>query len=57
MSAFKGLERDIIFLIVPDLQEFKEKHPERYEKFRRQLYVGASRAKFKLFVASYKIKK
>jgi hypothetical protein len=55
ISAFKGLERDIVFLVIPDPEDFKGKHPERYENFQKQIYVGASRAKFKLYVVSYKL--
>ena len=54
ISAFKGLESDIIFLIVPNLNDFKEKYPERYDNFLMQLYVGISRAKFKLYFLEYK---
>jgi len=55
ITSFKGLEKDILFLIVPDLNEFKQKHPERVENFLMQLYVGASRAKFKLYYFEYSL--
>jgi len=42
ISEFKGLERDIIFLILP--KEFKE---NRFKNLGQ--YLGASRAKFKLY--------
>jgi len=55
ISAFKGLESDIIFLLVPNLNDFKEKYPERYDNFLMQLYVGISRAKFKLSFLEYEM--
>ncbi|MHA1194272.1 MAG: DEAD/DEAH box helicase family protein [Promethearchaeota archaeon] len=55
ITSFKGLEKDILFLIVPDLDEFKEKYPERVDNFLMQLYVGASRAKFKLYFFEYSL--
>jgi len=55
ISAFKGLESDIIFLLVPNLNNFKEKYPERYDNFLMQLYVGISRAKFKLYFLEYEM--
>ena len=53
ISAFKGLERDVIFLIVPNFEEFKDRYLEKYQNFIMQIYVGASRAKFKLYVCEY----
>ena len=55
ITSFKGLEKDILFLIVPDLDGFKKNHPERVENFLMQLYVGASRAKFKLYFFEYSL--
>ena len=55
IAAFKGLESDIVFLIVPNLNDFKEKYPERYDNFLMQLYVGISRAKFKLYFLEYNL--
>ena len=53
ITSFKGLEKDILFLIMPKLEDFKQKYPERIENFIMQLYVGASRAKFKLYFYEY----
>jgi len=53
ITSFKGLERDVIFLLIPNISEFKERYPERYENFLMQIYVGASRAKFKLLIHEY----
>ncbi len=53
ITAFKGLERDIIFLLIPTIEKFKKTNPERYDNFIKQIYVGASRAKFKLHVIEY----
>jgi hypothetical protein len=55
ISGFKGLERDVIFLLVPTLSEFKERYPERYNNFIMKLYVGASRSKFKLYFFEYSL--
>jgi hypothetical protein len=55
ISSFKGLESDILFLIVPEIQEFKQHHPDLFENFMMQLYVGASRAKFKLYFFQFKM--
>ena len=55
ITSFKGLEKDILFLIVPKLEDFKQKFPERVENFIMQLYVGASRAKFKLYFYEYSL--
>ena len=55
ITSFKGLEKDILFLIVPKLEDLKEKHPERVDNFLMQLYVGASRAKFKLYFFEYSL--
>jgi len=53
ISGFKGLERDIVFLIVPNLNTFKKKSPDKFLNFKQQVYVGASRAKFKLYFFEY----
>ena len=53
ISSFKGLERDIIFLIYPKPEDYKQKYPQYYDDFRKKLYVGASRAKFKLHLMEY----
>jgi hypothetical protein len=53
ISEFKGLESDIIFLILPNLEDFKQEYPDRYENYLMQIYVGASRAKFKLYFFEY----
>lgn len=53
ISSFKGLESDILFLVVPNLEGFKTNHPEKYENYLMQMYVGASRAKFKLYFLEY----
>jgi len=53
ISSFKGLERDIIFLIYPKPEDYKRKYPHYFEDFRKKLYVGASRAKFKLHLMEY----
>jgi hypothetical protein len=55
ITAFKGLERDVIFLIVPKLTQFKERYEYKFENFIKQIYVGASRAKFKLYFFEYEI--
>ncbi|MHA1671503.1 MAG: NERD domain-containing protein [Promethearchaeota archaeon] len=55
ITSFKGLEKDILFLIVPKLEDLKKKHPKRIENFLMQLYVGASRAKFKLYFFEYSL--
>ncbi|MHA1483264.1 MAG: NERD domain-containing protein, partial [Candidatus Heimdallarchaeaceae archaeon] len=49
ITSFKGLEKNILFLLMPKLDEFKKVHPDRLDNFIMQLYVGASRAKFKLY--------
>lgn len=54
ISSFKGLERNVVYLIIPSLHLFKKKYPSRYKKFIRQVYVGVSRAKFKLYFLEYK---
>ncbi len=53
ISSFKGLEKDIIFLLVPKLELFKKENPNQYKFFLMQIYVGASRAKFKLYLVEY----
>ncbi len=53
ITSFKGLESDILFLIVPNIEEFKNQYPNKYDNFLMQVYVGASRAKFKLYVFEY----
>ena len=53
ISGFKGLESDILFLVLPNLEEFKQNHPDKYENYVMQIYVGASRAKFKLYLFEY----
>ena len=53
---FKGLEKEVLILVLPNIDDFKEKYPERVENFMMQLYVGASRAKFKLYFFEYKLK-
>ncbi len=53
IGSFKGLESDILFLIVPNLEGFKRDHPDQFDKFLMQVYVGASRAKFKLYFFEY----
>ena len=53
ISGFKGLESDILFLVLPNLEEFKQNHPDKYENYKMQIYVGASRAKFKLYLFEY----
>jgi hypothetical protein len=56
ITAFKGLERDILFLVVPNLNDFKRKYPEKFKNFVMQIYVGASRAKFKLYFFEYDLR-
>ena len=53
ISAFKGLECDILFLVIPNMEDFKANHPQKYENYLMQIYVGASRAKFKLYFLEY----
>lgn len=53
ITAFKGLERDVIYLLVPNFSDFEELYPDRYENFLMQVYVGASRAKFKLEIMEF----
>ncbi len=53
ISSFKGLEKDIIFLLVPKLELFKQENPSQYKFLIMQIYVGASRAKFKLYLVEY----
>ena len=55
ISSFKGLENDILFLLVPTMEQFKKYHPDKYDNFLMQIYVGASRAKFKLYFFEYDI--
>lgn len=55
ISSFKGLERDIVYLLIPKIKDFKKKHEWKYKTFIKQVYVGASRAKFKLYVFEYRI--
>ena len=55
ITSFKGLEREIIFLLVPSIEGFKAKYPNRIENFLMQVYVGASRAKFRLYFIEYDI--
>lgn len=54
ITSFKGLESDIVILLIKDLEEFKKEYPERYENYLMQVYVGASRAKFKLFFFEFR---
>ncbi|MFO8017435.1 MAG: NERD domain-containing protein [Promethearchaeia archaeon] len=53
ISSFKGLESDIVLLIIPNIDEYKEMKPNRFKNFLMQVYVGASRAKFKLYIVEY----
>jgi len=53
IASFKGLERDIVFLIYPCLKDYKRKYPNYFEDFKKQIYVGMSRAKFKLHLMEY----
>ncbi len=53
ITSFKGLERDIIFLVIPNINTFKKTNPPLFENFIKQVYVGASRAKFKLHVIEF----
>lgn len=55
ITSFKGLEKDIIFLLLPNLAKFRQSYPKRYENLMMQVYVGASRAKFKLHAYEYRI--
>ena len=55
ITSFKGLEKNVLFLVMPKLEEFKKLHPDRVDNFIMQLYVGASRAKFKLYFYEYKL--
>jgi hypothetical protein len=55
ITGFKGLERDIVFLIVPNLDQFEQRYPDRFLNFKQQVYVGASRAKFKLYFFEYNL--
>lgn len=55
ITSFKGLEKNILFLLMPKLEEFKKVHPDRLDNLIMQLYVGASRAKFKLYFYEYKL--
>ncbi len=50
IGTFKGLENDIILLI---FQKPEKNNRYKFEKYRRDLYIGASRAKFLLFTYSY----
>ncbi|MEE9379000.1 MAG: NERD domain-containing protein [Candidatus Lokiarchaeia archaeon] len=56
IGSFKGLESDILFLIIPNLKRYKAKHPEDFNDFLMEIYVGASRAKFKLYFFEYEYK-
>ncbi|MHA1149145.1 MAG: AAA family ATPase [Promethearchaeota archaeon] len=53
ITSFKGLEGDVIFLVLPEIETFRTKYPEKFNNFMKQLYVGASRAKFKLYFFTY----
>lgn len=53
ISSFKGLERDVVYLLLPNIKEYKEKFEWRYKGFIKRVYVGASRAKFKLYIYEY----
>jgi len=55
ISSFKGLERDIIFLIHPKPADYEQKYPDYFEEYKKKLYVGASRAKFKLYLMEYNL--
>lgn len=55
ISSFKGLENDILFLVVPNMEKFKQRYHKKYDNFLMQIYVGASRAKFKLYFLEYDI--
>lgn len=55
ISSFKGLENDVLFLLIPNLEKFEKYHPDKFENFFMQIYVGASRAKFKLYFFEYDI--
>ena len=55
ITSFKGLERDVVFLLIPNFDDFKKAHPELYDNFLMQVYVGASRAKFKLDIVEYNL--
>ena len=43
------------FLLQEDLkpEDYKQKYPQYFEDFGKKLYVGASRAKFKLHLMEY----
>ncbi|MBD3213448.1 MAG: AAA family ATPase [Candidatus Lokiarchaeota archaeon] len=53
IRSFKGLESDIIILIAESLEDVKQKQPDTYEDYLMDIYVGASRAKFKLYFFEY----
>lgn len=53
IGTFKGLERDFIFLIIPNLKTIKKSNIQIYNKIKKRIYVGASRARFQLFVYQY----
>jgi len=54
IGTFKGLERDIVFLLITNLEEYKRHHTKNeYERLLMRTYVGASRARFMLYVIEY----
>lgn len=53
IRGFKGLESDIIYIIVPKMGEYESNYPSLYDEFRKEIYVGVSRAKFILHFYEY----
>ncbi|MBD3253611.1 MAG: AAA family ATPase, partial [Candidatus Lokiarchaeota archaeon] len=53
IRSFKGLESDIIILVAESLEDINQKRPDTYKNYLMDIYVGASRAKFKLYFFEY----
>ncbi len=54
IGTFRGLERDFVFLIIPNLGDLKMKVTvDNYKEIKMKTYVGATRARFILSVFQY----
>lgn len=53
ITSFKGLEGDVVFLVLPEIETFRKKYPDKFDNFMKQVYIGASRAKFRLHFFTY----